>query len=391
MLEEACMDALAMDGQDRMLAMGDHDRVSEMDDRETLELCYFWLSLLIELGLVGLEKFVGFCGGVAEAFFAPAAAVMKVDFLPEPMKREILRRRDISWLREEYNRYADRGIHFVSRVHPDFPEKLQCIANRPFGLFYRGCLPDPDSVAMAVVGARSASPYGQEMARGMARDLAVAGVQIISGMALGIDGFAHRGALEAGAPTYGILGCGVNICYPKENIHIFEAMKTCGGIISEFPPDTRPLSWHFPFRNRLISGLSDGILVVEARKKSGSLITAGFGLDQGKEIFAVPGRPVDDLSAGCNSLIEDGAHLVTSASQILEEYGISVKLQRKNKIVLDKLENMVYSSLCLDAKSIGEIANELRLDYARTAGCLFALTKKGCARQVGKNQYIRKL
>ncbi len=361
------------------------------NDMLELELCYFWLARLIELGLVGLERFVEVCGGVAEAFFTPEKAVMKLDFLSEKTRKEILKHRDILWLGEEYNKLAKRGIHFVSRVHPDFPKRLTHIVNPPFGLFFVGRLPAEEKLTIAIVGARTASFYGQELARSMARELAAAGVLIISGLAMGIDGFAHRGALEAGGDTFAVLGCGVNICYPKENIELFEAMKDAGGILSEFPPGVRPVSWHFPFRNRIISGLSDGIVVVEARKNSGSLITAGFGLDQGKDVFAVPGRPVDDLSAGCNSLIEDGARLVCSAGQILEEYKISVKLEKKSKIVLAKSENMVYSSLCLDAKSIEEIANETGLAYAQTAGCLFSLMKKGYIRQVGKNQYIRKL
>lgn len=360
-------------------------------DYMMLELCYFWLARLVELGLASLEKFVEICGGVAEAFYAPEAAVMKLDFLAEKFRKEILRYRDISWLEDEYNKLARRGIHFVSRVHPEFPKRLTFIVNPPFGLFYIGRLPEEELPVISIVGARSASFYGQEMARSMARELAAAGVLIVSGLAAGIDGFAHRGALEAGGDTFGVLGCGVNICYPKENIELFEAMKSQGGLISEFPPGSRPVSWHFPFRNRIISGLSDGIVVVEARKKSGSLITAGFGLDQGKDVFAVPGRPVDELSAGCNSLIEDGARLITGASQILEDYKISVKLEKKSKIVLAKSENMVYSSLCLDAKSIEEIANEAGLAYAQTAGCLYSLMKKGYVRQVGKNQYIRKL
>ncbi|WP_346699119.1 DNA-processing protein DprA [Catenibacillus scindens] len=356
-----------------------------------LKLCCYWLCSLIEFGIVGLSKFVEVCGGIEHVFSVKDEQISASGEIPYKLKREILKTRDISVIEREYNKLSERGISFVGCMDEDFPEKLKYIANCPFGLFYKGVLPDPDKKTVAIVGARNPSPFGLETARHFGEVLAYAGVQVISGLALGIDGRAHAGALEAGHKTWGILGCGVNICYPQENIQLFEQMKTQGGIISEFKPGQRPLSWHFPFRNRIISGLSDGIVVVEARKKSGSLITAGFGLEQGKDIFAVPGRPVDELSEGCNSLILDGATMVTGPEDILEDYKISVKLPVKNKFVLDNLEKLVYPSLCLDAKSIEQIAYEARLDYTHTAKALLSLSVKGCARQVGKNYYIKKL
>lgn len=356
-----------------------------------LKLCCYWLCSLIEFGIVGLSKFVEVCGGIEHVFSVKDEQISASGEIPYKLKREILKTRDISVIEREYNKLSERGISFVGCMDEDFPEKLKYIANCPFGLFYKGVLPDPDKKTVAIVGARNPSPFGLETARHFGKVLAYAGVQVISGLALGIDGRAHAGALEAGQETWGILGCGVNICYPQENIHLFEQMKKQGGIISEFRPGQRPLPWHFPFRNRIISGLSDGIVVVEARKKSGSLITAGFGLEQGKDIFAVPGRPVDELSEGCNSLILDGATMVTGPEDILEDYKISVKLPVKNKFVLDNLEKLVYPSLCLDAKSIEQIAYEARLDYTHTAKALLSLSVKGCARQVGKNYYIKKL
>ena len=360
-------------------------------DIENQQFGWYWLALMVECGIVTLEKFVEVCGSVEDAMKVSPKLLDSMNFLKDHVKAEILKHRDISVLYEEYNKLPERGIHFVGRTHPDFPPGLKHVSPCPLGLFYVGKLPDPKKLSIAVVGARAASAFGLEMAQKISGDLSRAGVQIVSGLALGIDGSAHRGALENGKNTFGVLGCGVNICYPKENMEIFEQMKTEGGILSEFPLGTPPVPWHFPFRNRIISGLSDGILVVEARQKSGSLITASLGLEQGKDIFAVPGRPVDALSAGCNSLICDGARLVSGAGDILEEYGISEKLEEKNKIGLAYLENLVYSSLCLDAKSIGTVSGEVQLGYAQTAKLLFSLEKKGYVRQVGKNQYIRKL
>ena len=355
------------------------------------ELACDWLSCLLDFGITGLERFVELCGGLEFVFQVSDKAIRAMEGLSPKLKEAIIKTRDISAIEREYNKLPERGMAFVGQVHPDFPERLRNITNCPFGLFYRGRLPDRQCRAIAIVGARNATAFGQEMARHFASVLSSHGILVISGLALGIDGWAHRGALEGGGQSWGVLGCGVNICYPRENFQLFEAMKSHGGILSEFKPGEKPLSWHFPYRNRIISGLCDGILVVEARKKSGSLITAGFGLDQGKDIFAVPGRPVDALSAGCNSLISDGAKLVCEPEDILEEYKISVKLPPKKKFVLDNLEELVYPSLCLDAKSIEQIAMEVQLDYTQTAKTLISLTTKGCARQVGKNYYISKL
>ena len=356
-----------------------------------LELTCFWLCSLVDFGIAALERFVELCGGLDGVLNTEDKYIQRMDIRSSRLKNEILKTKDISRIEEEYNKLPEKGISFVGQKHPDFPESLRNITNCPFGLFYKGALPKSRRPSVAIVGARTPTAFGQETARHFARVLSSHGVQIISGLALGIDGFAHQGALEAGGQTWGVLGCGVNICYPRENFRLFERMKSSGGILSEFKPGEKPLPWHFPYRNRIISGLCDGILVVEARQKSGSLITAGFGLDQGRDIFAVPGRPVDALSAGCNSLISDGAKLVNGPEDILEEYKISQKLPLKNKIVLDNLEKLVYPSLCLDAKSIEQIAMETQLDYTQTAKTLISLTIKGCARQVSKNYYISKL
>lgn len=355
------------------------------------ELACYWLSGLINLGMTGLKKFVELCGGIESVLDTEPQTIRAMKELSPKFIDEIIKSREITLLEEEYNRLQEKDIHFVGKMNERFPENLRNIENCPFGLFYRGKLPDSSRLSIAVVGARAATAFGQETARYFSRVLSSHGVQIISGLALGIDGYAHRGALEGGGQTWGILGCGVDLCYPRENFYLYEAMKNQGGVLSEFKPKEKPLAWHFPYRNRIISGLCDGILVVEARKKSGSLITAGLGLDQGKDIFAVPGRPVDELSAGCNSLISDGAKLVSDPEDILEEYKISVKLTPKNKIVLDNLEKLVYPSLCLDAKSIEQVAVEVQLDYVQTAKALRSLSEKGLARQVGKNYYISKL
>ncbi len=219
------------------------------------------------------------------------------------------------WEQERYIRYTDG----------EFPEKLRQIRNSPEGIYVRGALPVEDRPTVAIIGARRCSTYGKEMAEWFAGELAEAGVQVVSGMAAGVDGIAQREALRAGGRSFGVLGCGTDICYPAENRDLYESLQKCGGILSEYAPGTPPDAFHFPMRNRIISGLSDAVLVVEAKERSGTLITVDFALEQGKEVFVLPGRISDSLSAGCNRLLRQGAGIALSPKDILEE------MSRQNK------------------------------------------------------------
>ena len=234
-------------------------------------------------------------------------------------RAESIERSRYSWDFEgERKKLEQKGVRFVSRIDPEFPEKLKDIPNAPFAIYVKGDLPDPALPSVAIVGARMCSEYGRYMARQFGRGLALSGVQVISGMARGIDGIAQGAALEAGGKSFGILGCGVDICYPPENKAIYDAMLKNGGIISEYPPGMEPLANFFPMRNRIISALSDVLLVVEARQKSGTQITVDTALEQGREVLAVPGRVTDRLSDGCNYLISQGAGVATAVEDVLE-------------------------------------------------------------------------
>ncbi len=224
-----------------------------------------------------------------------------------------------SWdFEKERKKLEESGIQFISRIDPAFPEKLKNIPNAPFAIYVKGRLPDPGVPSVAIVGARMCSDYGRLMARQFGRDLAVAGVQVISGMARGVDGIAQNAALNAGGKSFGVLGCGVDVCYPPENRKIYEALSQNGGLISEYPPGMQPIANFFPMRNRIISALADVIVVVEARRKSGTLITVDTALEQGREVFAVPGRVCDRLSDGCNYLISQGAGVAISAADVMD-------------------------------------------------------------------------
>ncbi len=202
-----------------------------------------------------------------------------------------------------------------------YPKNLLNINNPPKQLYVLGDTANLNTFGLAIIGCREYSEYGKKIAKKLSFSLAKKGVNIISGMAKGIDSFAHIGCMTAGGKTIAVLGSGFDYIYPKENLEIFkEIIKTGGTIVTEFEPNTKPLGSNFPLRNRIISGLSDGVIVIEARKQSGTLITVDYALDQGKEIFAVPGNINNSSSYGTNQMIRDGAKIVTCLEDILEEY-----------------------------------------------------------------------
>lgn len=303
-------------------------------------------------------------------------------------------KRKLDDYRRELEELENRGIHFVTPHDGEYPKRLLKIHGYPMGIFIRGKLPDDERPAAAVIGARNCTNYGKQMASYMARELSGAGVQIISGLACGIDGAGHQGALEAGGDTYGVLGCGINICYPRENFNLFERMASHGGVITEFMPNEAPRPCNFPMRNRIISGISDAILVMEAREKSGSLITANLGLEQGKEIFALPGRVTDQLSAGCNRLIYDGAGALLSPDVVLEYFelqsGKILRVHEKNKNGLAKKEKMVYSCLDLQPKNLEEIISLSGLSVSECMSILLELEFSGCVVQTSHQYYGKK-
>ncbi|MDF2944521.1 MAG: hypothetical protein K0S01_3379 [Herbinix sp.] len=300
--------------------------------------------------------------------------------------------RNVEKTQQDYAKLEKNGIYFVSKEEERYPSKLGNIFGAPYALYVKGCLPREEDKVLAVVGARDCSPYGKEMAKYLASAVAKEGIAIVSGLARGIDSYAHEGALISKGLTYGIMGCGIDICYPKENINLYMEMQKEGGIISEYAPGIQPFAGNFPMRNRIISGLCDGILVIEAKEKSGSLITVDMGLEQGKDIYALPGRVTDRLSGGCNNLIKMGAKLVTSPKDILEDfipnYEQTMDELKKNNKLLESNGKIVYASLCLEPKHIEEIAIQTGLSLDLLMEQLLLLELRGFVRQTMKNYYV---
>lgn len=308
----------------------------------------------------------------------------------------IVSSRDDELTHKSYEEFLTYNQGLITRPMINYPEKLKVIGNSPYGLYYIGHFPEDYTKCVSIVGARRCSEYGRWAAKELAYNLSQKGYTIISGMALGIDNASHEGALRANGKTIAVLGCGVDICYPRENINTYVDIQSKGAIISEQNPGTVPMNFNFPTRNRIISALSNQVVVIEARLRSGSLITADFALEQGKDIYALPGRINDSLSAGCNSLIEQGAGIITSIEGFvnnLEEIEINTLLQEDNdniqNLFLEKEDLLVYSSLDFYPKGIEEIIEKTNLDMFIVLNSIMNLCKQKLIKEVFVNQYIR--
>ncbi len=287
-----------------------------------------------------------------------------------------------------------KDIKYICALEKDFPERLKNIPDSPGGIYFRGRLPDPKKPSVAIIGSRNNSEYGRGAAREFAAFLSKKGVQIISGMARGIDGIAQRAALDAGGVSFGVLGCGVDIVYPKENRDLFERITEKGGIISEYSPGMPPKKELFPPRNRIISAFCDILLVIEARERSGTSITVRHALEQGRDIFAVPGRITDPLSRGCNILISEGAGVALSPETVLEALNSgSFTGVYENSLtrspVLKGIQAEIMGYLDYMPLNINDLALKTSLPVREIMAVLLELEIKGLARKVSPGYYVK--
>lgn len=363
---------------------------------EKEKLYLYWLSRIDGIGAVKTKKFLEYTGSFEAIYNMKKQDLERLPFLrgddAERIDNEKFR---LEQRQIEYGALAGKNIRFIMAGEPEYPHRLESIYDMPMWLFVKGRLPDEHRPSVAVVGARSCTTYGRQVAQYLCRALAENGIQTVSGLARGIDGAAHQGTVNAQGASYAVLGSGVDYCYPRENLGLYHDILETGGVISEYGPGEKPTAGHFPARNRIISGLSDAVVVVEARKKSGSLITADQALEQGKEVFAVPGRVNDLLSEGCNGLIKQGAALLQSPEDILDFFRIdckkSLKLVKRSTKTLAKTEKMVYSCLDSQPKHVEEL---IRMSKLPTGECMAALLKlelDGFILQPVNQYYVRKL
>lgn len=286
------------------------------------ELPYeLWLCSFPDAGNRQLLQLTELCGGAKEVYFAGLDRWRQV--LKEKQV-ESLKRFTEDWRPErEYEKLRERGIRLVTLADRGYPGRLREIPDAPYGLFVRGSLPEEKEPTVAVVGARDCSQYGGFVAEKLGEFLGRSGIVVVSGMARGVDGISQQSALNAGGTSCGVLGCGIDICYPKENRRLYDRLPEQGCLVSSYPLGTPARAWNFPPRNRIVSGLADAVVVVEAREKSGTLITVDMALEQGKEVYAVPGRITDRLSDGCNRLIRQGAVPLLNPEELIQElYGL---------------------------------------------------------------------
>ena len=366
------------------------------------DLLWYWINNIDGLGRKTIAGIIDYFGNVEEAFHSSGEQIrfffdntrLKVDY------EYFLKTRNIEIITDDYMRLLNNNISFIHRESDEYPVRLKNIPDAPYGLYLKGDLPDEDNISIAVIGARNSTYFGREMARIIAGQLAEYGVTIVSGLARGIDGMAHKGALESKGYTLGILGCGIDKVYPEENYQLFMQMEKTGGILSESNMGIKPCAGLFPQRNRLISGMADGILVVEAREKSGTFITVDQGLEQGREIFALPGRIMDAASAGCNNLIKMGAHIVTEATDILDFFGDKIEAKnikssqgriRDIKNSLAPSEKIVYSVLSVEPKYIDDIIKETLMSPQDVCMYLNRMSVSGFINEPVRNYFSLKM
>ena len=362
-----------------------------MTDRKTM---YFFLSCLTTISAKKKHELLRAFGDVESLF---SATREEIAFSGVPLSdmqvSEFDALRDEKTLKNLIRKTKECGASFLSEEESAFPEKLREIEDAPTGIFYRGSLPDRESKSVAIVGSRRCSAYGRDCALFFAETLASHGVDIISGMALGIDGYAARGALSGGGKTFAVLGCGVDRCYPLENLDLYRSLQERGGILSERPVGYTPKAYDFPYRNRLISALSDVTLVVEASERSGSLVTADYALKQNRDVFAVPGRISDAMSYGTNRLIRDGAFAATCPEDVLGFLSIAsgIGAVRPPSVTLTKEESVVFGFVSAEEKCVEELIRDTSFPVSELLSVLVRLEIKGIVEKTGSGSYRKRI
>lgn len=317
-----------------------------------MEAYWIWLSELENLSPRSKLRLLGTFGTPEAVYCASESALHGVEGLTDK-DRLALNNRDLTKALCIQDSCREKNIRILTLDEPSYPDLLRQIPDPPIVLYYVGKIPDFDrSLSIALVGSRKASAQGLSIARKLGYELSAAGVIVVSGCADGADRAAMEGALRGGSPVVGVMGCGVDVVYPKACRRLLEDVRDFGCLISEYPPSTRPCSWHFPVRNRIISGLCRGVLVTEAPKRSGALITVRHAMEQGRDVFAVPGCAGMDACAGSNDLLRQGASLVERGNDVTEgyEYLFPGRIRR-----LDEAESLDF---LYDFPELSEDGNE---------------------------------
>jgi DNA processing protein len=352
----------------------------------------YWIgfNLVKGIGPVRLKKLLDYFGDVRSAWEARSYQLQSAG-LNEKLLRRMIKVRDQVRLDELERTIQSLGIRVLTWDDPVYPEKLRQIAQSPFVFYIKGDLSPEDDWSAAVVGTRRHSSYGRQVTENLTSTLARHGITIISGLARGIDGIAHRSALDAGGRTIAVLGSGLDNIYPPEHDSLAEEISKQGALISDYPLGTPPEGSNFPPRNRIISGLSRAVLVIEAGIKSGALITATYGAEQGKEVFAVPGKITAPMSKGTNLLIKQGAHPLLEAQDVLDVMNITFMEEQRvvrKTLPSDPKEAVLYQAVGDEPLHVDEISSQVNLPIEEVTSTLALMELKGMVRKIFGMKYI---
>ncbi len=352
----------------------------------------YWIgfNLVRGIGPAKVRRLLDYFGELGAAWNAPPDELQRLGLDRRALDNLLAIRSKVD-LGLALTRIEKSGAQVLTWESPGYPRNLLNIAQPPPVLFVKGALTAADEWAVALVGTRKVTAYGREVARDLASGLAASGVTVVSGLARGVDAVAHRAALEAGGRSIAVLGCGLDIIYPPEHRELADAIAKSGAVVSDYPLGTQPDGVNFPPRNRIISGLSKGVVIVEAGADSGALITADYALEQGRDVFAVPGNINHRASVGANRLIQQGAKAVLSVTDILEELNLQLVTERKEAraaLPTDPTEQKVLESLASGPVHVDELSVQLSLPIAQISGTLAMMELKGLVRQTGGMNYI---
>jgi len=352
----------------------------------------YWVgfSLISGIGRVRLAQLEKYFGNLEGAWQAEPAELKRAG-LDSRVVRTITSTRPRLSLEAEMEKLERYGVEVFTYHDSGYPSRLKEIYDYPPILYVRGSLLPEDEWCLAVVGTRRATAYGKQVTEEIVTDLARSKITIVSGLARGIDTVAHQSALEADGRTIAVFGCGLDMVYPGENAALARRIREQGALVSEYPPGTKPRAENFPRRNRIMSGLSLGVLVTEAGKTSGAMITARLALEQNREVFAIPGSILSPSSSGANHLIQEGAKMVNDYTDILEELNLTVvahQAEIKEIIPASDTEARLLKQLGSEPTHIDEVCQASNLSISQVSGTLAMMELKGLVRQVGAMSYV---
>jgi len=353
------------------------------------------LSLIPGIGEVRFNRLLKHFKRVSDVFNAEVEVLAEVGRISRKMAESIKRGYDCAEVQKILAKLSNAGIKIVTMEDADYPGKLREIYDPPPVLYFAGDMPSANAPSVAVIGSRKASSYGKSMTERITAELVAAGMVIVSGFARGIDYVAHSTAIENRGKTIAVMGCGLDIIYPSENKQLYEKIIRSGCAITEFKPGTPPEAGNFPKRNRIISGISAGVVIIEAAQKSGALLTARHALDQGREVFAVPGPANSASSEGTNKLIKSGAKMTTSVADILEELRIQFKTppisqsEKRKMESLDGDQKLIYQNLDENGVQIDRLAALVSVAMPKLLGLLLEMELSGYVRTLPGKRYAR--